>query len=64
MGISNDTHVVIYDNNATFGFYSAGRPWWMFKVIGYYAVPGMSCMGGEKRGWYTQFTHAQFPQDF
>ena len=32
MGISNDTHVVIYDNNAKFGFYSAGRAWWLFKV--------------------------------
>ena len=32
MGISNDTHVVVYDNHAKFGFYSAGRVWWIFKV--------------------------------
>ena len=32
LGISNDTHVVVYDNNAKFGFYSVGRDWWMFKV--------------------------------
>ncbi len=32
MGISNETHVVIYDNHAKFGFYSAGRVWWIFKV--------------------------------
>lgn len=38
MGIGNDTHVVIYDNNAKFGFYSAGRVWWMFKVFGHEKV--------------------------
>jgi 3-mercaptopyruvate sulfurtransferase SseA len=32
MGVSNSTHVVVYDNNAKFGFYSAGRCWWIFKV--------------------------------
>lgn len=32
LGISNDTHIVVYDNNPKFGFYSAGRVWWMFKV--------------------------------
>ena len=32
LGISNVTHVIIYDNNATTGMYSAGRVWWMFKV--------------------------------
>ena len=32
MGITNETHVVIYDNHTKFGFYSGGRVWWMFKV--------------------------------
>lgn len=32
LGIGNYTHIVVYDNNAKFGFYSAGRVWWMFKV--------------------------------
>ena len=32
MGINNDTHIVVYDNNPNFGFYSAGRVWWIFKV--------------------------------
>ena len=27
------------------------------------SFPG-SCMGGEKRAWYTLFAHAQFSQDF
>jgi len=32
LGIGNDTHVIVYDNNAASGMYSAGRVWWMFKV--------------------------------
>ncbi len=32
MGIGNDTHVVVYDNHAKLGFYTAGRVWWIFKV--------------------------------
>ena len=32
MGVSNDTHVVLYDNNEKLGMYSVGRAWWMFKV--------------------------------
>lgn len=32
MGISNTNHVVIYDNNAKFGLFSAPRVWWMFRV--------------------------------
>ena len=27
-------------------------------------VPRLSCMGREKRAWYTLFVHAQFPQHF
>ena len=27
-------------------------------------VPRLSCVGGEKRAWYTLFAHAQFSQDF
>nr|QIA61825.1 thiosulfate/3-mercaptopyruvate sulfurtransferase [Halichondria panicea] len=38
MGISNDTHVVVYDNHAKFGFYSAGRVWWIFKTYGHVNV--------------------------
>ena len=32
LGISNDSHVIVYDNNETFGMFSAARLWWMFKV--------------------------------
>ena len=35
-------------------------------LVAFFALasfPG-SCVGGEKRAWYTQFVHAQFFQDF
>ena len=32
-------------------------------VIALASFPG-SCVGGEKRAWYTLFAHAQFSQDF
>lgn len=38
MGVSNDTHVVLYDNNEKLGMYSVGRAWWMFKIFGHEKV--------------------------
>ncbi|KAK3601836.1 hypothetical protein CHS0354_041757 [Potamilus streckersoni] len=35
LGISNKTHVVVYDTNATFGIFSAQRVWWTFRVFGH-----------------------------
>lgn len=35
LGISNDTHVVVYDNNEAFGIFSAQRVWWMFRIFGH-----------------------------
>jgi len=35
MGITNDTQVVIYDNNH---FFAAARVWWMFRVFGHEQV--------------------------
>lgn len=35
MGISNDTRVLIYDNNH---FFAAARVWWMFRVFGHEQV--------------------------
>lgn len=32
MGVSNDTQVLIYDNNQ---FFAAARVWWMFRVFGH-----------------------------
>ena len=35
LGINNSTRVVVYDNNAQFGGFSAQRVWWMFRVFGH-----------------------------
>jgi len=32
LGIGNEHHVVVYDNNVDFGFFSAPRVWWMMRV--------------------------------
>ena len=38
LGIDNNTHVVVYDNNTTYGMFSAPRVWWMFRVFGHSMV--------------------------
>ncbi|XP_051795028.1 thiosulfate sulfurtransferase-like isoform X2 [Acanthochromis polyacanthus] len=43
-GISNDTHVVVYD----FDSFTAYRVWWMFRVFGHSSV---SVLDGGMRGW-------------
>lgn len=48
MGISNDSHVVIYD---TPGLMSAGRAWWMFRVMGHEKV---QVLDGGLRHWQAQ----------
>jgi len=32
LGVGNEHHVVVYDNNVDFGFFSAPRVWWMMRV--------------------------------
>ena len=44
MGISNDTHIIIYDNC---DFFSAPRVWWMFKIMGHQKISILD--GGLKR---------------
>jgi len=55
LGISNHTHVIVYDNNTNFGMFSASRVWWMFRVFGHNLVSVLD--GGlprwEKEGYYT-----------
>ena len=56
LGVSNDSHVVVYD---TVGLYSAARVWWMFRVFGHErdldpcwrpaALAGGRPPGGERR---------------
>lgn len=48
MGISNDSHVVVYD---TPGLMSAGRAWWMFRVMGHEKV---QVLDGGLRHWQAQ----------
>lgn len=38
LGIDAGTHVVVYDNSPNFGFFSAPRVWWMFRVFGHNSV--------------------------
>ncbi len=38
LGISNSTHVVVYDNNENLGLFSAQRVWWTFRVFGHNLV--------------------------
>lgn len=45
MGISNDTHVVAYD---TPGLMSAGRAWWMFRIMGHDRV---QVLDGGLKAW-------------
>ena len=32
LGVGNEHHVVVYDNNTDFGIFSAPRVWWMMRV--------------------------------
>ncbi|XP_075264484.1 3-mercaptopyruvate sulfurtransferase-like [Convolutriloba macropyga] len=45
MGITNDTHVVVYDRH---GVFSAPRVWWTFRVMGHDAV---SVLEGGLPAW-------------
>ena len=38
LGISNKTHVVVYDNSNNHGFFSSQRVWWTFRVFGHTSV--------------------------
>lgn len=38
LGICNDSHVVVYDNNEKFGMFSAARVWWVFRAMGHEMV--------------------------
>ena len=48
LGVSNGTHVVVYD---TVGLYSAARVWWMFRVFGHERV---SILAGGLPRWQAE----------
>ena len=35
LGVSNNHHVVVYDNHEKVGAYSSPRVWWMFRAFGH-----------------------------
>ena len=51
LGISNDSHVVVYDNNAKFGLFSAPRVWWTFRAFGHDRV---SVLDGGLPRWLAE----------
>ena len=51
LGISNGTHVVVYDNNEKFGLFSAQRVWWTFRVFGHNQV---SVLNGGLPQWLAE----------
>ncbi len=48
LGVSNDSHVVVYD---TVGLYSAARVWWMFRVFGHERI---SILAGGLPRWQAE----------
>ena len=50
MGIRNDMHVVLYENNAS-GFYSAPRAWYLFRAFGHNSV---SLLDGGLPRWIAE----------
>lgn len=45
LGISNDTHIIVYDSN---GFFASARAWWMFRAMGHDAV---QVLDGGLKSW-------------
>lgn len=48
LGVSNDSHVVVYDNTPFCGYFVGGRAWWMFKLHGHDKV---SILDGAMKSW-------------
>ena len=50
LGINNDTHVILYDNNEG-GLFSAPRVWWTFRIFGHKEV---SILDGGLPRWVAE----------
>ncbi|XP_062387565.1 3-mercaptopyruvate sulfurtransferase [Sardina pilchardus] len=50
LGISNDTHVIVYDTS-DFGGFAAPRVWWMFRFFGHESV---SVLNGGMKNWLNE----------
>ncbi len=51
LGITNNTHVVLYDNLDSVGVFSAPRAWWMFRIFGHKDI---SILEGGLKHWIDQ----------
>ncbi|XP_029653932.1 thiosulfate sulfurtransferase-like [Octopus sinensis] len=51
LGITNSSHVVVYDNWPQIGIFSSPRLWWMFHVFGHKNV---SVLDGGLPGWQSE----------
>ncbi|XP_077996101.1 thiosulfate sulfurtransferase-like [Glandiceps talaboti] len=51
LGVTNDTHVILYDNNEKLGMFSAPRAWYMFHVFGHDKV---SVLNGGLPKWIAE----------
>jgi len=45
LGVSNDAHIIVYDNN---GFFASARAWWMFRAMGHDQI---SVLDGGFNAW-------------
>ncbi|XP_059142015.1 3-mercaptopyruvate sulfurtransferase-like [Physella acuta] len=48
LGITNDTYIIVYDNNPQFPLFSAQRVWWMFRLFGHTKI---SILAGGLPEW-------------
>ncbi|XP_041378724.1 thiosulfate sulfurtransferase-like isoform X2 [Gigantopelta aegis] len=48
VGINRDSHVIIYSNSHTCGFFCSGRGWWSFRIFGHSNV---SVLNGGLAKW-------------
>ena len=48
LGVSNDNHVIIYDDHSKHAVFSAPRLWWMFHTFGHSNV---SILNGGLTSW-------------
>ena len=48
LGITNDSHIIAYDNDEDFGVFSSPRVWWTFRCFGHDAI---SVLNGGFHRW-------------
>ncbi|RUS73414.1 hypothetical protein EGW08_018820 [Elysia chlorotica] len=53
LGINNETHVTVYDNNPKFALFSAQRVWWMFRLYGH-SPSKISILEGGLPKWLSE----------